>query len=111
MYAAMRPVLLTKKNAEKKSYLNVITVDWTRGASDDPLAGFLQSFGNARLVSNQIAYLLKKLDTRGKISCNDIHIIGFSLGASIAGLVGKRLKAQDCLIPRITGIVIMICPA
>ncbi|CAB4032926.1 pancreatic lipase-related 2-like, partial [Paramuricea clavata] len=101
MYSAMRPELLAKKNSNNQEYLNVITVDWTGGVKVNDLQ---QSFGNARLVSAQISYFLKKLESRGKLSCGDVHIIGFSLGASVAGLAGKRLKAQSCQIPRITGL-------
>jgi pimeloyl-ACP methyl ester carboxylesterase len=100
MYLAMRPELLARTNANGEKYLNVITVDWTGGVH----ASLGQSNGNGRLVAIQISYFLKKLESRGKLSCDDVHIIGFSLGASIAGLVGKAgRKSPRCIIDRITG--------
>lgn len=100
MYTAMRPALLAKRNSTNQKYLNVITVDWTGGVK---LSDLPQTFGNVRLVAKQTAYLIKKLESRDKLFCSDVHIIGFSLGASLAGLVGKSLKAQNCAVPRITG--------
>jgi thioesterase domain-containing protein len=39
-------------------------------------------------------------------SARDIHIIGFSLGAQVAGLAGAALKREGEKIGRITGKVI-----
>jgi dienelactone hydrolase len=108
MYLAMRPELLARTNANGEKYLNVITVDWTGGVrpmtSRYDYASLGQSNGNGRLVAAQISFFLKKLESRGKLSCDDVHIIGFSLGASIAGLVGKEgRKSPRCIIDRITG--------
>ena len=109
MYLAMRPELLARTNANGEKYLNVITVDWTGGvrpitSTRNSEESLRQSNGNGRLVAIQISYFLKKLESRGKLSCDDVHIIGFSLGASIAGLVGKAgRKSPRCIIDRITG--------
>ena len=105
MFATMTPRLLERKNAEGKKYLNVITVNWSEGVHKiSSMPDLATNFGNSRLVSAQISYLLKKLKSLGKLSCDDVHIIGSSLGASIAGAVGKAgKKSPECIIGRITG--------
>lgn len=36
-------------------------------------------------------------------SINKMHIIGFSLGAEVAGFAGKQLQERGLTLPRITG--------
>ncbi len=101
----MRPRLLERRNAEGEKYLNVITVNWSEGVHKmSSISAFAANLGNGRLVSAQISYLLKKLKSLGKLSCDDVHIIGPGLGATIAGVVGKAgKKSPECIIGRITG--------
>ena len=110
MYTVMTPKLIYKRDKNNKRYLNVITVDWTGGVilTGVPAAPIQlgQTFGNARLVAAQISYLIKQLISRKGLSCDSTHIIGFSLGASIAGVVGKGVNTGNeprCHVARITG--------
>lgn len=76
---------------------DVIVIDWGKGATSF-VAG-----GNARLVGAQVAYLLKYILRRSIISQENIHMIGFSLGAHVAGYTGRRLIEDGYKLGRITG--------
>jgi len=90
---------------------NVILVDWSCGAMAKK--GFFQAVGNTRLVGVQIAELIKFL-----ILCNGgnpdlakrFYIVGYSLGAHVAGFAGSHLRTHDqkMELGRITGKVSMI---
>ncbi|XP_060583397.1 pancreatic lipase-related protein 2-like [Ruditapes philippinarum] len=76
----------------KKEEMTIITVDWGQGA-DLP---YLQAVANSRLVAAKISRLIKIMEIPPK----KIHIIGYSLGAHIAGYVGEDISG----IRRITGL-------
>ncbi|XP_075071688.1 pancreatic lipase-related protein 2-like [Mixophyes fleayi] len=78
--------------------VNCIGVDWRRGSGNIQL--YAQAASNARLVGAEIAYLLKRWQEELEYSPSNIHIIGHSLGAHIAGEAGKRQRG----IKRITGL-------
>ncbi|XP_070501464.1 lipase member H-like isoform X1 [Chironomus tepperi] len=84
---------------EIKNY-SVILVDWS------PIAAFpwyLDAVNNAPRVSRYISRFIKFLVKSG-VLLENIHLIGFSLGAEISGFIGKTLKDWGILLPRITGI-------
>lgn len=57
---------------------------------------------NTRLVGKQLSLLIRKLVGDNPISAyQDFHLIGFSLGAHVAGFTGQELRN----ISRITGIL------
>ncbi|XP_050672179.1 uncharacterized protein LOC126970395 [Leptidea sinapis] len=76
---------------------NVICVDWEGGAS---MPNYLRAAANTRLVGKQLAMLLQGLSDHIEVRYEDIHLIGFSLGAHVAGFAGSELKN----ISRITGL-------
>ena len=81
---------------------NVILVDWSRGATFP----YSQAAGNTRLVGAQTAELIRFLiiSTSGSpVSADRFYIVGFSLGAEIAGYAGTVLLAHGMLLGRITG--------
>lgn len=86
----------------KRGDFNIIGVYWAGGAK----TSYLQAAGNARLVGAQVAYLLQNLRKDLKLDFDRVHIIGFSLGAQIAGFAGQRLREKGHIIARITGEVI-----
>ena len=61
-----------------------------------------QSIGNAHLVAAQLAHLIKRLKRPRSFRCKDVYMIGFSIGASIAGLARIRLKADVSCRPQRT---------
>lgn len=75
---------------------NVIVVDWSTGAQP-PL---LQAVANARLVGLQVAYLLHTLSHTINLQPQQVHLIGYSLGAHVAGYSGERVADTG----RITGL-------
>ncbi|XP_022103763.1 pancreatic lipase-related protein 2-like [Acanthaster planci] len=79
--------------------VNVIMVDWRKAAAG--LHNYLQCRVNSRLVGRQLGILLKLLHEHRSLDYADVHIVGHSLGAHLAGFAGKYLEGQ---IGRITGL-------
>ncbi|XP_051471241.1 phospholipase A1 member A isoform X1 [Apus apus] len=65
------------------SQVNVIAVDWIYGST----AAYPSAVENVTLLALSISQLISKLLALG-VSGTSIHIIGVSLGAHVAGLVG-----------------------
>lgn len=84
----------------KRGNFNIFEVYWGGGARTN----YFTAAGNARLVGAQIAYLTERLHTKYGLSFNNVHIIGHSLGAHIAGYAGRRLRSNKHPIARITGL-------
>ena len=75
----------------------MICVDWANGATDP---NYVRAAVNTRLVGKQLAILIESLSRHFKTNINAItHIVGFSLGAHVAGFAGTQLKNLS----RITG--------
>ncbi|XP_024080837.1 pancreatic triacylglycerol lipase-like [Cimex lectularius] len=79
---------------------NVILLDWEKGAAGP---SYRLSAANTQLVGRQLTLVLLDLISLGS-SPNDIHIIGFSLGAHIAGYAGRSLLSRGIRLARITGL-------
>ncbi|XP_022258754.1 inactive pancreatic lipase-related protein 1-like, partial [Limulus polyphemus] len=75
---------------------NVVTVDWSRGAT----LPYTQSVANARMVGAIIAKFLTDLQEKQSVPPSNIHIIGHGVGAHIAGYVGENVPGLG----RITGL-------
>lgn len=89
-------MLYVFENLSSQSNTAVIVTDWREGARE---INYLQSVASARVVGAQVAQLITVLETSHGISLDDVHIIGHSLGAHIAGYAGERLNR----VARITG--------
>ncbi|VDI70289.1 Hypothetical predicted protein, partial [Mytilus galloprovincialis] len=76
---------------------NVIILNWERAAGRFV---YLQSVANSRLVAAITAKYIKDLQKVHNIDASTIHIIGFSLGAHLAGYVGNAVDGLG----RITGL-------
>jgi len=93
----------------KREDCNVILVNWSKGAKG-PIHKYPQASGNARLVGAQTAELIKFLISHAPGSSGSkglgkrFYIVGFSLGAHVAGYAGSHLKANGGIkLGRITG--------
>ena len=100
-----------KDDLLQRTDCNVILVDWSKGAKKggSPLE-YPQASGNAQLVGAQTAELIKFLISNAPGSSGSknlgkrFYIVGFSLGAHIAGYAGSHLKANGGInLGRITG--------
>jgi hypothetical protein len=76
----------------------VVLVNWQRAASGP----YLRAASNAELVGRQVGQTLISMVTMGTDPA-DIHVIGFSLGAQVAGFIGETLKSNGHKLGRITG--------
>nr|CAH7763703.1 unnamed protein product [Callosobruchus chinensis] len=79
---------------------NVVLMDWHKGARGPQYA---VAAANTELVGRQLGILLTKMVEKG-LDVRKIHLIGFSLGAHVAGTASESLKNRGLLIGRITGL-------
>lgn len=77
--------------------MNVIVVDWEKGAT---LPNYVQAAANTQLIGKQIAMMIRMINYEKGLNANDYHLIGFSLGAHVAGFTGMEIQN----ISRITGL-------
>ncbi|XP_011865581.1 PREDICTED: pancreatic triacylglycerol lipase-like [Vollenhovia emeryi] len=78
---------------------NVIILDWTKGAG----TSYGAAVANSELVGRQLALVLLDAVNLG-VDPADIYVIGFSLGAHVAGCASEVLKERSLLLGRITGL-------
>ncbi len=64
------------------------------------LPNYVQAAANTQLIGKQIALLIRMINFNKGIVASDYHLIGFSLGAHVAGFTGMEIKN----ISRITGL-------
>nr|APA33933.1 seminal fluid protein [Nilaparvata lugens] len=84
----------------KKANYNLLSIDW------GPLAKegcYIEATHNVQPVGECVARMLEKIvEVRKDVAPQDVHVVGFSLGAHVAGYIGKSLTAFR--ITRITGL-------
>lgn len=76
-----------------------MVLDWTRGAATT----YSAAVANTELVGRQLGLVLLDAISLGTPAKN-IHVIGFSLGAHVAGCASEILKKENYLLGRITGL-------
>ena len=69
-----------------------VCVDWGPGSA---VPNYVRAAANTRLVGRQLAHLVRNLE----VPLDKVHLIGFSLGAHVAGFAGAELGN----VSRITG--------
>ncbi|XP_015182837.1 PREDICTED: uncharacterized protein LOC107069771 [Polistes dominula] len=72
---------------------NIVCVDWGPGSA---VPNYVRAAANTRLVGRQLAKLIRNLE----VPQERVHLIGFSLGAHVAGFAGAELGN----VSRITGL-------
>lgn len=73
-------------------------VDWEKGAADS----YPTAAANTELIGRQTAVMILDMLKMGG-NASEVHVIGFSLGAHIAGCAGAMLKTHGYTLGRITG--------
>lgn len=94
-YTGKYMVLLKDAYLQRGDY-NVVQVDWSN--LSDQL--YPTAVENTVSVGNDLANFIEKT----LVKPERVHIIGFSLGAHIAGVAGDRLKRKQYFLSRITGL-------
>ncbi|XP_043197105.1 pancreatic triacylglycerol lipase-like isoform X1 [Amphibalanus amphitrite] len=80
--------------------MNVLVVDWV-GGSGPP---YTQAVANIRLVGAIVGRFIQILHKLHGTPSNQMHVIGHSLGAHLAGYVGDFLHKTSMRLGRITGL-------
>lgn len=83
-----------------KEDANIVVVDWENGADD--LGNYFQAAANTRIVGALTAHLMTSLFTSAGAKYEDMYIVGYSLGAHVAGYAGEKVPDLG----RITGIYV-----
>lgn len=78
--------------------LNVIAIDW-EALAESPY--YFEAAANTKTVGRKAAQLLEWLISEQVVTRNQIHVMGFSLGAQVAGIIGSNM---DRIPPRITAL-------
>lgn len=84
---------------------NVLIVDWKKGAT---YPYYLRAARNTPVPGVQLSLLIQKIihSSKHRLSPNSVHVVGFSLGAQVAGFCGRHFhRAFNTKLGRITGIV------
>lgn len=91
--------LLTHTNGEVGT---AIIVNWHKGsAAPDYIAASV----NTEVVGRQVAFLVNELVKHHGVSAHNVYLVGFSLGAQVAGFAGKWSQSQyHWKFGRITGL-------
>ena len=79
-------LLSVKDSLIKYANLTVIVTDWSKGAK---APDYVQAARNTELVGHQVAFLVETLRAKHNIDPQNVHLIGFSLGAQVAGFAGQ----------------------
>ncbi|XP_073967353.1 lipase member I-like [Choristoneura fumiferana] len=79
----------------RSSFINdqqtvVIVVDWSVIANMD----YATALNAVPFVADDLVTLMVRMDTLGKINRNLVHIVGFDVGAHIAGIVSRDSRAR-----------------
>ena len=55
------------------------------------------------IATSMVADFLAKIFRHKRMQCEQTHLIGFSLGAHLAGMTGRELRERECTLATITG--------
>lgn len=84
----------------RNSNYNVVLIDWSPLTT---VPWYTNAVDNMSVTGRYIARFVRFLHQQG-FQMSQIHMIGFSLGAEVAGFVGKQLQEWNLKLHRITGL-------
>ncbi|XP_041484490.1 pancreatic lipase-related protein 2-like isoform X1 [Lytechinus variegatus] len=90
-----------KDSLLQREPMNVILVDWSGGSSS---LLYYRCRDNTRVVGREISALIKRFVNEAGANLDNIHVVGHSLGAHIAGYAGEDLAKANMILGRITGL-------
>lgn len=82
---------------EREKDANVIVVDWLTTAQNH----YVVAAQNTKMVGQEIARLIDWMEETTNIPLENLHLIGYSLGAHVAGFAGSHASNK---VGRITGL-------
>ncbi|XP_049525981.1 pancreatic lipase-related protein 2-like [Dermacentor silvarum] len=97
-------VISLKDNLLKYARSNVLIVDWKNGAR---YPYYLRAARNTPVPGVQLSLLIQKIIRASKhaVSPKSVHVVGFSLGAQVAGFCGRHFHSSvKEKLGRITGL-------
>jgi pancreatic lipase-related protein 2 len=94
----LTPLIDTKREYLERGDYNLFFVDWS-------VLGRAPCYPSAVHNTRHVGFCISQLVARIRETGNeDIHIIGFSLGAQVSNYVATSLKLINYTLPRITGL-------
>uniref|UniRef100_A0A1A9ZP98 Lipase domain-containing protein n=1 Tax=Glossina pallidipes TaxID=7398 RepID=A0A1A9ZP98_GLOPL len=84
----------------KRGNYNVILIDWSAMTA---VPWYTNAVDNMNVVARYVARFIRFLVMQG-YPVQRVHLIGFSLGAEVAGFIGKQLQEWGINLKRITGL-------
>lgn len=89
-----------KEEYEKLMEFNILIIDWKK----IPFSIVYPSAASATpAVGDCVAQFLQQLYKNSNSQDMNVHLIGFSLGAHVAGFTGRKLMEQSFFVDRVTG--------
>lgn len=82
---------------EREQMANVIVVDWLSSAQNH----YVVAAQNTRAVGQEIAHFIDWIEEATNMPLDNMHLIGYSLGAHVAGFAGSHANNK---VGRITGL-------
>ncbi|KAI1891786.1 hypothetical protein AGOR_G00147340 [Albula goreensis] len=82
---------------ERERDANVIVVDWLSTAQNH----YVVAAQNTKMVGQDIAHFIDWIQETTNVTFDNLHLIGYSLGAHVAGFAGSHASSK---IGRITGL-------
>ncbi|XP_054722435.1 pancreatic lipase-related protein 2-like, partial [Uloborus diversus] len=78
----------TKDELLKRGSYNIILVDWSWGNGPN----YTEAAENTKVIGRQLAFVIQKIMNESGVGPENIHIVGHSLGAHVAGFAGQSVR-------------------
>uniref|UniRef100_A0A3B4AR93 triacylglycerol lipase n=1 Tax=Periophthalmus magnuspinnatus TaxID=409849 RepID=A0A3B4AR93_9GOBI len=82
---------------EREQTANVIVVDWLNSAQNH----YVVAAQNTKAVGQEVAHFIDWIEEASNMPLDNLHLIGYSLGAHVAGFAGSHANNK---VGRITGL-------